>query len=638
MVALIAAKAEISEEVELGRTLLGQGHLDTAQRILLKVCRADPENAEAFRVLATVLDRRGDERRSKTLIEYANELDGVRPRERQITIDEVPLKSVTPSRQNTPAAPPIPAPKPFVPPSIEQPLTLPKPSMPPSAPAPAKLAKARSGGRRRVWAIVLALLCMGMAAGGVATYSLYGRRQPRFSPREELDRALSSGTLEVLMRARDLVRTGLETGKPDPDALVRLALVNAFLAADYGVEAKKEVEKALSLSEKALETTQERRALAASARSLIALAEGDRLAAKQNANVAMTANGTDPPAIALLVSARLHNLGGDPAAAARDLDRAMGMSPELAPVLIDWAASRLDGGEPVPARRVLSAMLEKHEENSRARLVFAEAERALGEADWVKSLERACRGDTKISRSIRSACSVEAAFQARLDGDRVSALRKAKALSQNLDDPQLQGRLAVLMALLGEADAAGEMLERARRAMDTMAVPLVWADAAIRIARGESVPNSPVLEHPAGPERDLIALRIAYARGNVAGLAQALKSLPPGIQDIDSDIRAFTFLAKEDGLAKPEIQAMEKRGEKGHPVTSYVLGIMAIQNKDYKLAIRRLEKALSLHGDACSAATLYLESVKKVGRAAQPNKSLLRNLHARNAKCPLPDM
>jgi Tfp pilus assembly protein PilF len=639
MFALIAAKAETSEEVELGRTLLVQGHLETAQRILLKVCQAEPELTEAFRVLAMVLSKRGDERRAKTLIEYVNELEGAKTYEIPSVIDDVPSGAET--RQNPMGMPVAPrvndVPKAFEPPSIAQPLTLPRLSLPtPAQPSPGL---PQSHTRRRGWVLFLALLCVGMAAAGVAVYSLYGRtKPPQLSPREELDRALVSGTLEVFMRARDLVRGRLETGKPDPNAWVRLGLVNAFLTADYGVESRKEAEKALSLANNSPENTEERAALAASARSLLALAEGNRLAARQYAIEAMAANVTEPPAFALLAAARVNSLAGDTSGAARDLDRAMGISPELAPILVDWAASRLDGGEPVPARRALTALLEKHQENSRARLLLSEAERALGETDWVKNLERACRSDTKISRSIRSACAVESALQARLDGDRITALRKAKAISQNLEDPKLQGRLALLMALIGESDAADEIFERARKSADPSAVSLVWANAAIRLSRGETVPASPVFEHPAGPERDLIALRMAYARGGSAGLAQALKALPPGIQDIDWDIRAFATLARNDNLPKQELSALEKRAEKGHPVASYVLGILAIQNKDYKLAARRLEKALSLHGDACPAAMLYLDAVQRAGRAAQPNKSILRSLHARNAKCPLPDM
>jgi len=133
-------------------------------------------------------------------------------------------------------------------------------------------------------------------------------------------------------------------------------------------------------------------------------------------------------------------------------------------------------------------------------------------------------------------------------------------------------------------------------------------------------------------------LRLAYARGGRDALANALKGLPPGIQDIDGDIRAFAALARADGPPKPDLLTLEKRGEKGSPVASYVLGVLATRDKNFKLAAHRLEKAFSLHGDTCMAAALYLEAVKHVGRSAQPNKSGLRGIRAHNAKCALPEM
>ena len=83
---------------------------------------------------------------------------------------------------------------------------------------------------------------------------------------------------------------------------------------------------------------------------------------------------------------------------------------------------------------------------------------------------------------------------------------------------------------------------------------------------------------------------------------------------------------------------LEKRVEKGSPVVSYVLGVLAMRDKDYKLAMRRLEKALAWHGDECQAALLYVDVVKRVGHGAQPNKAGLRNVRAHNAKCPLPEI
>ena len=103
-------------------------------------------------------------------------------------------------------------------------------------------------------------------------------------------------------------------------------------------------------------------------------------------------------------------------------------------------------------------------------------------------------------------------------------------------------------------------------------------------------------------------------------------------------MRTFAKLEREEPLPKAEVTALEKRAERWNPMASYVLGLLAMRDKSYKLAARRLEKALAWHGDTCQAAVVYLEAVKRAGRSVQLNKALLRALHARNGKCPVPDL
>jgi tetratricopeptide (TPR) repeat protein len=320
------------------------------------------------------------------------------------------------------------------------------------------------------------------------------------------------------------------------------------------------------------------------------------------------------------------------------LDKAMTMAPDSAPVVVDWAVSRLDGGDPVAARRALVTIVDRYQENSLALLVLADAERALGEPTWSKTLERACRNDGKISQRVRALCAVGAATLARIEGDRGGAARKARAVAQATADTDVLAGAALVLALLGDIDAAAEVLERAGKATDPAGVALQWADLAIRLGRGEKVADAPLFAHPAGPERDLVALRAAYVRNGPTGVAELFKQMPPGIQDIDWDVRAFAALGREDGLAKAELAALEKRADKGAPAVSYVLGLLAVRDKEFKTAARRLERALAWQGDACQAATLYLEAAKSVGRGVTLNKAALRNVHAHNAQCPLPEM
>jgi tetratricopeptide (TPR) repeat protein len=643
---LTAANAEITEEVELGRTLLVQGHLETAQRVLLKLCQAQPECAEAFRVLSLVLSKKGDEQRARPLMDYANEIDAQPPSEISAHVGDSPSDAVT-KRNRLPASPPArPAPSPRAP---DQPArTAPAapaasvapvvPTSPVAAPLPV-VQPLRPPPYRRGGVLLAFFSGVAVVASGVAIYSYQGStKPPRPSSRGELDKALAAGTLEALMRGRDVARINLETREAEPDSLVRLGLVNAFLVLDYDVDAKKDAERALDRAGKSPSPSQERVALAATARSLLALAAGDRAVAKQQAETAVAAVAPDPPAYALLASARVRTLAGDAAGAARDLDRAIGIAGDIAPLRVDWAATRLDQGDPVAARRSLIAVLEKDAEYSRARLLLADAERALGEAGWTKDLELACKSDAKISHNVRALCAVGSAAQARLDGDRGGALRKAKAASQTTEDPQALAQMALLLALIGEIDGADEILGRAAKAADPAAVALKWADLAIRLGRGEKGSGLPTVETPAGPERDLVALRAAYARSGAAGLAILLKALPPGIQDIDWEVRTFAKLGQDGPMSKAEAQTLEKRAERWNPVASYVLGVFATRDRDFKLATRRLEKALAWHGDTCLAAALYVDAVKRAGRPFQLNKAALRALHGRNAKCPLPDM
>ena len=130
-------------------------------------------------------------------------------------------------------------------------------------------------------------------------------------------------------------------------------------------------------------------------------------------------------------------MAGDTAGAGKDLDSALQAAPDFAAVVADWSAQRLDTGDASAARRVAREFLAKNKTASRVQLVVAEAERALGERGWSKHVESACRGDNRVSRAMRAACSLAAAQEARLDGERATATRKARAAGQSSDDPRV---------------------------------------------------------------------------------------------------------------------------------------------------------------------------------------------------------
>jgi tetratricopeptide (TPR) repeat protein len=607
--------------------------------------------------LGDVLHRKGDETRARIIAEYAADLgvhDAKTPR--PTPLPETRPTARTPARKPPasrsefvtplvdPYTPPVdsvtPSPNLVTPPVVvATALTMPSSSHPvalPSGLATAAPASPKPGARLGKYLAVAAVLLAGFGILGYRTYRPGQRRGP--SPREELDSALSSGSFDRLMRVRDRARSALGGAEPDADSLVRLALVEAFLALDHGVPGAKNAEEALRRLRPGDRPDPQRLALVEAVRALLALAAGDRDMARSHVEVGLAWGAKRPPAALLLASARVRALAGDTAGAGKDLDSALQAAPDFAAVVADWSAQRLDTGDASAARRVAREFLAKNKTASRVQLVVAEAERALGERGWSKHVESACRGDNRVSRAMRAACSLAAAQEARLDGERATATRKARAAGQSSDDPRVLADSALVLASLGEIDAADEVLARARKLADPKAVPLAWADLAIRLGRGQTDGAVPPAERPAQPERQLVALRAAYLKGGGAALAAAIKNVPADASEIDPDLRTFMELGHEGGVSSGDRAALERRAEHGNPVAAFVLGILAARENDHKQAAKWLEKALAGQGDACRAALLYLSALQAQERPAAPNRASLRALHVRNAQCPIPEM
>jgi tetratricopeptide (TPR) repeat protein len=503
---------------------------------------------------------------------------------------------------------------------------------------PAAAASAKPAAKFGKYAAAAAALVL-LAGLGILGYRAYKPGQRRgFSPREELDSALSSGSFDHLMRVRDRARAALAGAEPDADALVRLALAEAFLALDHGVPGAKGAEEDLRRLRPGDRPNPQRLALVEAVRALLALAAGDRDMAKSHLEVGLAWAAKKPPPVLLFVSARVRALAGDNVGAGKDLDSALQAAPDFAPVVADWSAQRLDSGDASAARRVGREFLAKHKAASRVQLVVADAERALGESGWSKRVESACHGDNRVSRAMRAACLLASAHDARLDGERSTAARKARAAGQTSEDARVLADSGLVLASLGEIDAAEEVLARARKLADDKAVPLAWANLAVRLGRGQADGAVPPAERPAQPERRLVALRAVYLNGGGAALAAAIKNVPAGPSEIDADLRTFMELGREGGPSQNDRAILERRAERGSPVAAFVLGILAARDDDHKQAARWLEKALTGHGDACRAALLYLSALQAQEQPAPPNRGLLRALHARNAQCPIPDM
>ena len=474
--------SDISEELLLGRALIEQGHLGTAQRVLVKLCQRHPDNAEAFGGLGDALRRKGDELRARIIGEYAEDL-----RASDAAGARTPLAGswigaaripVAPQAERKPPPVPVASRAELVTPRVE--LVTPRvelvapqaalvtshpaPAGPPvravtalSMPSPNSKPAAKSG---KYLAVVAALVLF--AGLGILGYRAYKPSQRRgFSPRDELESALSCGSFDRLMRARDRARVALAGPAPDADALLSLALVDAFSALDHGVPGAKSAEEALRRLPAGDRPNPQRLALVETVRALLALAAGDRETARQHVDVGLAWAGAKPPPALLLASARVRTLAGDSGGAGKALDLALQSAPDSAPVVADWAAQRLDSGDAIAARRVTREFLAKNKAAARVHLVAADAERALGESGWSKHIELACRGEGRTSRALRAACSLAAALDARLDGERSAAVRKARAAGQASDDPRVLADSALVLASLGEIDAADDVLARA---------------------------------------------------------------------------------------------------------------------------------------------------------------------------------
>jgi tetratricopeptide (TPR) repeat protein len=478
-----------------------------------------------------------------------------------------------------------------------------------------------------------------LAGLGFYGYRVYKPSQRRgFAPREELDAALASGSFERLVRTRDRARAALAGPASDVEALLRLALADAFLTLDHGVAGAKNAEETLRRLEPLDRRNPERLALAETVRALLALAAGDRGAARQHVEAGLAKAAAKPLPVLLFASARVRVLAGDSAGAGKDLDLALQLAPDFAPIVADWAAQRVEAGDPTAARRVAREFLVKNKAASRLHLVAADAERALGQSGWTKHIEVACHDESRISRALRAACWLASALHARLDGERATAARKARAAGQVSEDPRVLADVAFALASLGEIDAADEVLARARKLADDATAPLAWADLAIRLGRGQLDVVAPIADRPTLPERHLVALRALYLKGGGAAMAAAVKNVPAALSELDPDLRAYMELDLDGSVSRTDRATLERRAERGNPVAAFVLGVLAAREDDHKQAAKRLEKALAGHGDSCRAALLYLSALQAQDGPALPNRAALHALHARNAQCPVPEM
>lgn len=650
--------------VALGRVLLACARPLEAQDVLIAAARAHPDHGEAFRWLGEVLIRRGDLAHARIILEYAEELSPHDGRVADLVTRAGGTPKLGPARLlsdfehtrvtnaralaermlDEPGEPNTPTVITDPPAHMDDAPVERLPARPPSAaapPAPVSLrglsrnaAPSPAAARRK--AATAVVLAVGIAGAAVVALALRRAPAPVRDLRGDLASALASGSLRSLLEARELGRRMLAAAPEDGDAAAALALANAFLARDYGLPAEREAQGALGRA--AAAPTSLRTATVEAARALLAIGEGALDAAALHAGRAIGASPEAPWAAVARARVAMHR--GDLEAARRDLERTLAAAPHLAAAVMDWATVWIDLGDPATAARSLEPLLGRNKEHTRARLLLAEAQRALGLRPDIDARDAACRREQSQSRAILAGCALAASAEARLDGDRATAVKSALAAAAEAPaDARLLASASVSLAVVGEMDAAALALEKARRLYRPSAVPLAWADLAVNLGRGLLADPGPPAGSAAGPERRLLAARAALERGGSPALAAALAATPAGLVAYDNDLRAFAFLGRELAVGRGgpskghERPLLGRLANQGDPVAAYVLGRVAARSGDAKQAARLFEKALWGHGDACAAAAAYSQMLGDLGR--QVASAVFRPLRAQNATCPI---
>jgi tetratricopeptide (TPR) repeat protein len=479
-------------------------------------------------------------------------------------------------------------------------------------------------GRARTAALVVGAL---LVAGGLGIYFADRPRGPAEELRDQMRKSLAGGSLRSLLDAREQARQIIAKVPGDLDGKAGLAFVDALLARDYGLPFRHEAEELTADLPTGRNSPTARVALVHTTASLLALGAGDLAEAQRMAERAMAASPDATPP--LLAAARVHAARGDLEEARRELERLLARAPDFAVAVIDWATILIDAGDAATAAQSLRAELEHNRDQTRARLLLAEARRALGERAADDKLAEACRDEAKQSPTIRAGCALNEAAETRLGGDRQAAVRVARAAAAEApEDPRLLASAALLLATLGEVDPAAETLDRARKLARPEAPPLAWADLAVRLGRRQSVEPRLALSDASGPERRLVAGRMALVHGGATELGAWLDRVPGAALQFDPDLAALALLARPGNAARSEVQ---KRAGAGDPMAAYVIGRLSSEAGETREARAMLEKALWGHGDACEAATLY-RALPHAEGAASPRA--LRDLRAHNAQCP----
>ena len=476
-----------------------------------------------------------------------------------------------------------------------------------------------------------AILFAGLAACGAALDA-----QVRAESREGWRRLqngvsvdLVSGSLPRLQRAQ-LITTRALMARPEGRTLLGMladaAYIHATLACEHGMPAGRQARRALAeLKARSKARAQEPSDDAWEAARLgteawLALCRRDRALAIEMGREAAQLDRRDPRS--LLVLARAHLQRGELGEATRVLEAAQVRAPRAAAPLVGWAEARMEAGEQAGAVEALREALVRSPGHTRALLLLEQALQATGAsttelAPVAVDRAAACNRDARQSPLLAASCTLARAVEARMGRDDRAAVSLAREVAgQDTASTRDRSVATLLIAQLGEVDAAAELAARIPDAGEEQLPLRAWADLALPLGRGEP-PPAILPPTPVHPEARLCAARAALAAGGLEQLAGVLagESLGPGSHP---DLRA---------LAAPE---PEDETTPVSPIIAYAAGLRALQAGDPPRARRWLARALVGHADGCRAAGAYLPLLALTGRTPGDE---LEPLRAVNSAC-----
>jgi tetratricopeptide (TPR) repeat protein len=417
----------------------------------------------------------------------------------------------------------------------------------------------------------------------------------------------------------------LRAPRPTP-AANRALLASALLASEYGRPGDRPTEVWADELVASLGNDPPPEELAG-ARVLLRVARGDRAGAEAAARALALESGQSP--LLRFVEARRLSRNGEGAAAIQRLGPDAESSPfPLGRLLLGELS--LDRGDPDRALAMARSVLGQSPRHPLAVQLLMEAHQARGgrvPAEEAEVIGQACKeGETRVP-TLAAACRLDRALALRRAGSRQAALTQALAAAEVVPaEPRLLSLASQALANLGAVREARLLAGRAEELADRALPPLAWARIGVELATNRRVRLPEAA--PPGPEARLVAARTAFVGlPDSPALRQLLESIRKSI-DGDRDLQLITRGARARNAEAALNATLRLRERFGlvppGPVAAYVAGTLARRSGLRPLARVWLSRALTGHGDACRATTLFRLSLRDVGDNPLLNPRLQR--------------